>query len=68
VTAQRHDVDARTVDGRCESRTPCHQRQVRIERSELDSAHAAVVVCPTCFALWEVSFPLGRTGIALWIA
>lgn len=50
------------------SRTPCHDRRVRIEG---DLAGRNVTVrCPTCSRLWEVRFPPARVSasFALWVA
>lgn len=64
----RYDVAAEVVHRSWLSRTPCHDREVRVGHDELDAVHATVVVCPTCAALWDVAFPLGLEGVAAWTA
>lgn len=54
--------------GQTVSRTPCHDRRVRIEGDI--TGQSVVVRCPFCSRLWEVRFPpaTAEPMFALWVA
>jgi len=52
--------------GQTVSRTPCHERRVRIARDV--TGRSVVVRCPFCSQLWEVHVPpVEDPAFALWV-
>lgn len=58
---------ATVQNGQTLSRTPCHERRVRIDGDV--TGQNVVVRCPFCSRLWEVRFPPAATEplFALWV-